>query len=149
MTTKCKAMIKLILIVLIYLGALQSMFAQSEFWEQIRYFHQSEFYGGGHEINRQLVQYIDEVRHQYGKPIYINSGVRSIAHNNHIKGASNSLHIKGAAIDLSATQGPQRYELLWYLMKVSEEWDIPIKVIVYRRHIHIALWKERYLTVRE
>ena len=99
---------KRILIILIYLGALESAIAQSDFWQQVRYFHQSEFYGGAHEINRDLVLFIDEVRHRYGKPIIINSGVRSIAHNNHIKGASNSLHIKGAAIDLSATQGPQR-----------------------------------------
>jgi len=140
---------KLILIILLYLGTLQTSFAQSNFWEQVRYFHQSEFYGGAHEINRDLVLFIDEVRHRYGKPIIINSGVRSIAHNKHLQGASNSRHIYGKAIDISATNGPQRYELIRLLMQLSDERAMPIKVIVYRRHIHIAMWRERYLTVRE
>ena len=130
-------------------GAVSSLTAQTDFWKQVRYFHQSEFYGGAHEINRDLVLFIDEVRHRYGKPIHINSGVRSIAHNKHIQGAPSSRHIYGEALDISATKGPQRYELIRLLMQVSEEWAMPIKVIVYRKHIHFALWEVGYLTIRE
>lgn len=44
---------------------------------------------------------LDPLREEYGKPIYVNSGFRSEALNEAIRGASNSQHLKGEAADLS------------------------------------------------
>ena len=53
-------------------------------------------------INKVLVEMLGELRHRIGRPIYINSGYRTVAHNKKVGGAENSYHLYGAAVDIRA-----------------------------------------------
>lgn len=68
---------------------------------------------------------LEEIRADFGEPIYINSGYRSPEHNRKIGGAPNSFHVKGQAADIR----PTRY-------KDSEKWARALgrlKIIANRR----------------
>lgn len=78
-------------------------------WENIRYFKPSEFdspdeKGTGNLMAQTVVEICDYLRNLTGKPLYINSGFRTDAHNQTLiqkYGASpNSSHKKGLAVDL-------------------------------------------------
>lgn len=49
----------------------------------------------------ELVKNLQVIRNYVGKPLYINSGYRSPAHNKRIGGVLNSKHIVGLAADIS------------------------------------------------
>lgn len=49
---------------------------------------------------RQLAKNLQVIRDHYGKPIKINSGWRSPAHNKSVGGAKNSQHVQGKAADI-------------------------------------------------
>lgn len=53
-------------------------------------------------INTELVAALDEIRRRVGRPVYINSGYRTISHNRANGGATNSMHIYGCAADIRA-----------------------------------------------
>lgn len=53
-------------------------------------------------INPELVSVLDEIRRRIGRPVYINSGYRTISHNRANGGATNSMHIYGCAADIRA-----------------------------------------------
>lgn len=62
---------------------------------------------------------LDELRHVFGSPIYVNSSYRSPAYNKLVGGARTSLHLKYNAIDFTVKDNsklPMLYGLL-------EEWD--------------------------
>ena len=72
----------------------------------MKYFEYEEFdspdvQGSGQLLDPKLLEMIDEVREIYGKPIRINSGYRTEAHNRKVGGVDSSSHIKGLAIDVS------------------------------------------------
>lgn len=50
---------------------------------------------------KELVGYVQIIRDYIGKPIHINSGYRSVQHNENIGGVKNSFHTKGMAVDMS------------------------------------------------
>ena len=47
-----------------------------------------------------LAQNLQVLRDHLGKPVIVNSGYRSLAHNERIGGAKNSFHVKGMAADI-------------------------------------------------
>ena len=51
-------------------------------------------------INEKLVQYLEQIRAHFGKPITITSGYRCIVHNRNVGGATGSRHSKGDAADI-------------------------------------------------
>jgi len=51
-------------------------------------------------IHPALILALQAIRDHTGKPVAINSGYRSPAHNRSINGATNSLHTKGMAADI-------------------------------------------------
>lgn len=60
----------------------------------------------GYEANlEKLLIKINIIRHLWGKPMIVNSGYRTPAHNKKVKGAANSLHMQCAAIDISDDTG--------------------------------------------
>ena len=61
---------------------------------------------------------LDPLRESYGRPIYVNSGYRSIPVNNAIKGAANSQHLKGQAADIRGANADETYKI-WLLAKDS------------------------------
>ncbi len=49
---------------------------------------------------KKLATELQVIRDHYGKPIQINSGYRSPAHNEAVKGSSTSQHLEGKAADI-------------------------------------------------
>jgi hypothetical protein len=72
----------------------------------MKYFNYSEFdspdvQGSGQLMNKLVLDMLDEVREKFDKPIHINSGYRTPAHNEKVGGTENSSHLRGFAVDLS------------------------------------------------
>lgn len=77
------------------------------FWSTIKHFRRAEFAckcgkcgGFPVEPSEELVQTLDVIRSAYGKPLYINSGIRCAAHNASVDGATQSRHLYGDAADI-------------------------------------------------
>jgi hypothetical protein len=51
-------------------------------------------------IDSQLVEYLEQIRKHFNKPVFINSAYRCKTHNNKVGGSSNSQHLKGSAADI-------------------------------------------------
>jgi uncharacterized protein YcbK (DUF882 family) len=90
----------------------------------MKYFEYEEFdspdvQGSGQLMDPKLLEMIDEVREIYGKPIRINSGYRTEAHNRKVGGVDSSSHIKGLAIDVSCTRSDDRFKMLTALIEVG------------------------------
>ena len=90
------------------------MSANADWWKDIRYFTRAEFkckcggrFCNGYpvEIDMNMVKIADVIRHRFGKPIQINSGIRCKTHNANVGGVSNSQHLYGNAADLGCPSG--------------------------------------------
>ena len=95
-------------------------------WADIRYFTKTEFKckcGGRHcngypaEIDLDMVEIVDEIRHRLGKPLRVNSGLRCKQHNANSGGVSNSQHLYGTACDLGCPSGTTPAEMA----RIAEE----------------------------
>lgn len=53
------------------------------------------------KISSELIEKLEKVRKEYGKPIKVNSGYRCPEHNKAIGGKENSSHMAGLAADIS------------------------------------------------
>ena len=53
------------------------------------------------KVHPALVALLEDLRERVGKPVHINSGYRSPAHNRRIGGASRSRHVMGLAADVT------------------------------------------------
>ena len=78
------------------------------FWDNIRYWKREEFRckcGGKYcngfpaEPDQTLVELVDDLRHNAGRPGHASSGLRCKTWNSIQKGASDSRHMKGKALD--------------------------------------------------
>lgn len=90
----------------------------------MKYFNYEEFdspdiQGSGQLMDSQILSMLDEVREIYGKPIVINSGYRTIRHNESVGGKPQSSHLKGLAVDISCTNSRDRYNLLEAIKQVG------------------------------
>jgi|TARA_R110001606_G_scaffold391262_1_gene559164 uncharacterized protein YcbK (DUF882 family) len=88
----------------------------------MKYFTYEEFdspdiQGSGQMMNKDFLCMLDSIREEYGKPIRINSGYRTEAHNEKIGGVKNSSHIKGLAADLNCESSKERFELVSMCLK--------------------------------
>ena len=85
------------------------------------HFNKSEFACqcgcGTGDISMELVEILELVRLEYGKPMRINSGIRCLEHNRKIGSRDTSSHIKCLAADIGCTNMSERKELLYILMK--------------------------------
>lgn len=52
------------------------------------------------KVDSELINYLQQIRDHFGKPVKINSGYRSPAHNKAVGGMANSYHTKGQAAPL-------------------------------------------------
>lgn len=87
-----------------------------------KYFTYEEFdspdiQGSGQMMCDTIIDMLDVVREEYGKPIRISSGYRTEGVNIKAGGVSNSSHLKGLAVDVHIKNSRERYELLFILMK--------------------------------
>jgi uncharacterized protein YcbK (DUF882 family) len=90
----------------------------------LRYFNYSEFdspdvQGSGQLMDKNLLEMLDEVRDKFDKPIHINSGFRTPAHNESVGGKSDSSHLKGLAVDISCKRSSDRFDLINCLLDVG------------------------------
>lgn len=53
-----------------------------------------------YEVKPELLDFLDELRSRFGKPLLVTSGYRSPAHNKAVGGVPNSFHTQGLAADL-------------------------------------------------
>lgn len=93
-------------------------------WFMLRYFNYSEFdspdvQGSGQLMDKNLLEMLDEVRDKFDKPIHINSGFRTPAHNESVGGKSDSSHLKGLAVDISCNRSSDRFDLINCLLDVG------------------------------
>lgn len=94
--------------------------ADSDWWEDIRYFKRSEFAckcgrcgGFPAEPREEMVRIADKIRGHFGSPAYVVSGLRCPAHNRAVGGKANSQHMYGEACDIRV-DGVGWSELLAY-----------------------------------
>jgi zinc D-Ala-D-Ala carboxypeptidase len=90
----------------------------------MKYFNYSEFdspdvQGSGQLMDKTLLEMLDDVRDKFDKPIHINSGYRTPAHNEAVGGTENSSHLKGLAVDISCTNSKDRFDLINCLLDVG------------------------------
>ncbi len=79
---------------------------------KIEEFDSPDVKGSGEGMNKDLLQIIDKARDLFGKPIYINSGMRSIERNALIGGKPNSSHLRGYAIDVACENSRDRFRMI-------------------------------------
>lgn len=70
-----------------------------------KYFKRSEFECkckkcGFDVVDVELLAVLEDVRENFGKPLYINSGCRCLYHNKSVGGSENSQHVLGKAADI-------------------------------------------------
>ena len=82
-------------------------------------FDSPDVQGSGQLMSEKLLKTLDEIREVYGKPIIINSGYRTEAHNAKVggimpdaNGLGGSSHLKGLAVDIHCTTSQERHDLL-------------------------------------
>ena len=90
----------------------------------MKHFKISEFdspdeVGSGERMDADVLRMIDQARELFGKPIRINSGVRSITQNHKVGGSKTSSHLKGHAIDVSCDNSADRFRLIEILLLVG------------------------------
>lgn len=88
----------------------------------MKYFQYEEFdspdiQGSGQLMSKELLSKLDMIREEYGKPIHINSGYRTEAHNEKVGGKPASSHLKGLAADVACKSSRDRFELVNLFIK--------------------------------
>lgn len=82
-------------------------------WKLIKYFKPGEFDspdapGSGTKMDLKFVIMLDQIRAAVGKPLRVNSGYRTLAHNKAVGGVGDSAHTRGLAVDLHVVDGEMR-----------------------------------------
>ena len=88
---------------------------------RLKYFRESEFSspdseGSGEMMETEFLERLDLARDIAGFPFIINSGFRTIAHNQKIGGVKNSSHLMGWAADLHCGSGKRRFLMIEALL---------------------------------
>jgi len=96
--------------------------------------HGRDCCGGAAPINFELVERLQKLRDNVGRPLHINSGFRCPVHNKAVGGASKSMHMLGLAADIAT---PYRWSAAW----LAAEADIVGfgKIIIYSWGIHVDI----------
>lgn len=83
-------------------------------WENIRYFRESEFacsHTGLCEVEPQLVIMVDQLRHEYGRPLILTSAYRHSSHPLEASKLKPGSHAQGKAVDIKAPYGAIKYAI--------------------------------------
>lgn len=93
----------------------------------------------------QLYDLLDEIREAFGKPVLVNCGYRSPAHNQKVGGAKSSYHVLGMAADIR----PKNLSDLPALQELADKMNPCGGVGFYDTFVHVdvrpvrARWDER------
>lgn len=82
-------------------------------------FDSPDIQGSGQMMCDTIIQMLDEVRKEYGRPIRISSGYRTESWNEKVGGVKDSSHLKGLAADIQIKSSRERFELLYLLIKYN------------------------------
>lgn len=84
-----------------------------------------------------LVDYLERIREEFGKPVYVNSGYRCVFHNIFVEGVEISKHRVGEAADIS----PHNNDDIYDLTRICRKYEDVLKVIPKpsRYYIHLEL----------
>lgn len=90
----------------------------------LKHFHITEFdspdeIGSGKNMDKDFLIKLDEARDKFDKPILINSGYRTAAHNKKCGGKNDSAHLRGYAADLHCNNSRDRHDLINCLLDVG------------------------------
>lgn len=85
---------------------------------------------------------LEEIRADFGKAIYINSGYRSPDHNRKVGGAANSYHVKGQAADIRPRRGKD-FEMELRRLKLIANRRCKGGVGFYPSFVHVDLGPQR------
>ena len=90
----------------------------------LKYFKYEEFASpdvphSGNYMDDDFLTMLDNARELAGIPFKINSGYRTIEHNDKVGGKQNSSHIVGKAVDISIRNSRERWIILDALMQVG------------------------------
>lgn len=82
-----------------------------------------------------LLHILDDLREDFGKPIIINSFYRDTVHNLRVGGVKTSKHLCGAAVDITASDFDNLYQVVTHAIKSN--W----RVLPYikRKFLHLEL----------
>lgn len=94
--------------------------------------------GSGQMMDAEFLQMLDAARELYGKPMAINSGFRTEAHNQKVGGTANSSHLKGLAVDIKCTLSADRWAMVDSLMKAGFN-----RLGIAKTFIHVDLDKDK------
>ena len=91
----------------------------------LRYFQTKEFDspdapGTGLLMQMPFLEKLDEIRHVLGRPLYINSGFRTEAHNKTLKASvEKSAHTSGWGADIKVNTSQERFQLIDVAIKLG------------------------------
>jgi hypothetical protein len=85
------------------------------------------------KVSPLLLKKLNELRAQFGKPLYVNSGVRCPERNAKVGGQSDSEHLTGEGVDLSCETSQDRYLLVKLAL------DLFPRVGVDARFVHLGI----------
>ena len=68
-------------------------------------------------MDQEVLNIIEVVRQEYGKPMIINSAYRCEKHNEAIQASPTSSHVLGLALDIRCESSGERHGLLRHLLK--------------------------------
>ena len=89
--------------------------------------------GGAYPMDSHFMHYLDLLRGQYKKKIYITSGFRCYTHNRTVGGVPTSWHPRGKAADCKPEGGKEDLKLLADIAELFFK-----EVIIYPTFVHIA-----------
>lgn len=105
----------------------------------LRYFKISEFDSpdsprSGKYMDKEFLKKLDNIRHALGRPMIVNSGYRTEAHNTAVGGVPGSSHRKGLAADIHCPDDSYRFKLVVLALQNGIS-----RIGIYRTFIHLDI----------
>ena len=88
-------------------------------------------YADGYQVNRNLVNRLQEIRDHIGEPLRVTSGLRCFEHNKNVGGSETSFHLVGRAADIVCTDSVRRYRI------VKKALEVGLTVGINKTFIHL------------
>lgn len=101
---------------------------------ELREFDSRDEVGSGSNMDKDFLLTLSSIRKELNRPMIVNSGYRTKAHNERVGGSPDSAHTKGLAVDIHVLDNTFRYNLIRIAMKHGIN-----RIGVYRTFIHLDM----------